>query len=71
MSCFSVANHIHHTWVLATLDLGNPLCRIEDRTLASCSTSLSEVDQYDKVQGSHIEIEIWFSFCDMDPPKLQ
>ena len=67
MSCFYVEKHIHHPWLPSTLEFGKSLCRTEDQTLASCSTSLGEVDQYDKVKGSHPEIEIWFSFCQKDP----
>ena len=67
MSCCFVVNHIHHLWLPATLDHGNPLCRTMDQTPTSCSTSLGEVDMYDRVQGSHPKIEIWFSYCQMDP----
>ena len=55
--CYALI-HIPHPWILAIMDHGNPLCRTMDQNPPLCSTSLGEVDLYEIVQGSHIEIEI-------------
>ena len=65
ISFYSTVIHIPHPQLPTTLDHGRPPCRTVDQNPTLCSTSMGEVDQYEKMKGSHHEIEIQFSFYQM------
>ena len=65
MSFYSTVIHIPHPQLPTTLDHGRPPCRTVDQNPTLCSTSMGEVDQYEKMKGSHHEIEIQFSLYQM------